>query len=100
MTEDRLSNLIDPTLRRMGIHGHVREAQLADVFAEVVGPAVASLCRVDSLRGTALVIATPHGALAHQLQMESADIVASINDRLGSVVVKRLAFRALDGRCP
>jgi predicted nucleic acid-binding Zn ribbon protein len=95
MTEQRLSDLIDPALRRMGIRAQVRDAQVQDAFADVVGAAMTPLCRAVSLRRGALLVATAHSALAHQLQLESPRIVAGVNARIGTDAVRRLAFTTL-----
>jgi predicted nucleic acid-binding Zn ribbon protein len=93
--EQRLADLFDPALRRMGIRKAVREVQLQDAFAEVVGPAVAPLCRAVSLERGALLVATLHTALAHQLQLEAPRIIHALNQRVGEGTVKRLRFTAL-----
>jgi hypothetical protein len=93
--EQRISDIFDPALRRMGIRRAVREAQLQDVFAVVVGPALAPLCRAISLDRGALLIGTVNSALAQQLQMESPGIIRSLNARVGDGTVKRLRFTAL-----
>jgi hypothetical protein len=93
--EQRVSDILDPALRRMGIRRAVREAQLQDIFATVVGPALAPLCRAISLDRGALLIATVNSALAQQLQMESPGIIRSLNLRVGEGTVKRLRFTPL-----
>jgi predicted nucleic acid-binding Zn ribbon protein len=93
--EQRLADLFDPALRRMGIRKAVREVQLQDAFAEVVGPAVAPLCRAVSLERGALLVATVHTALAHQLQLEAPRIFHALYQRVGEGTVKRLRFTAL-----
>lgn len=93
--EQRISELFDPALRRMGVRRAVREAQIQDVFAKVVGPALAPLCRAQSLDRGALLVATVHTALAHQLQLEAPRIIAALNARVGEGAVKRLRFTAL-----
>jgi hypothetical protein len=95
--ERRLDQIIWPALRRMGISRKVRDAQLDDVLALAVGPALAALCQPAGLDRGVLTIATAHGALAHQLQLDSPRLIASLNQHLGSEVVRRLRFRALDG---
>lgn len=96
--EHRLSDILDPALRRMGIRRAVREAQLQDVFAAVVGPALAPLCRAVSLDRGALLVATVNSALAQQLQMESPRLIHALNARVGEGTVKRLRFTALSDR--
>ena len=98
--EQRLDRILWPALRRMGISRRVRDAQLDDVLAAVVGPALAPLCRPAGLDRGVLTIATAHGALAHQLQLDAPRVIASLNEHLGTDVVRRLRFRPLDGGAP
>src|SRR5258708_39670789 len=98
--EQRLDQIIWPALRRMGISRKVRDAQLDELLALAVGPALAALCQPAGLDRGVLTIATAHGALAHQLQLDPPRLIASLNERLGGDVVRRLRFRALDGGPP
>lgn len=93
--EHRLADLFDPALRCMGVRRAVREAQVQEAFAEVVGPAVSPLCRAISLDRGALLVATAHTALAQQLQMDAPRLIASLNRRVGEGTVKRLRFTAM-----
>ncbi|HEX3607523.1 MAG TPA: DUF721 domain-containing protein [Candidatus Dormibacteraeota bacterium] len=93
--ERRIDAVVWPALRRMGISRKVREAQLDELLAQAVGPGVAALCRPAGLDRGVLTIATAHGALAHQLQLDAPRLIATLNAQLGSEVVRKLRFRAL-----
>ena len=90
--EERISEILDGSLRALGVRGRVREEQLRAALAGVVGPALAPLCRALSLERGTLLIATTSGALAHQLQMESPRIIDALNVAVGTTVVRRLRF--------
>ena len=92
MTAQRADQLFEVALRRLGVRRQVREAQVRDAFAEVVGPAVAPLCRAVSMERGVLCVATAHSALAHQLQLDSLRVVAALNARIGADAVRRLRF--------
>jgi hypothetical protein len=94
--EHRLGDILWPALRRMGISRKVRDVQLEAVLARVVGPALAHLCRPAGLDRGTLTVATAHGALAHQLQLDAPRVIAALNRELGAEVVRRLRFRGLD----
>jgi hypothetical protein len=103
MSDDRLDHigdLIDPALRRLGVRREVREVQLREHLEQVLGPALGPTCRALRLERGALLIATPNGATAQQLQLESPRIIAALNERLGADAVKRLRFAALSGDEP
>ena len=92
MSADRVSDLIDPALRGLGVRVQVREQQLRAALHDIVGPSLARMCRVDRLERGALVVATANTALSHQLQMDSATLIAVLNTRIGATAVKRLRF--------
>ncbi|MFN2581175.1 MAG: DUF721 domain-containing protein [Candidatus Dormibacteria bacterium] len=92
MDEQRVSDLLDPTLRSLGVRGRVREEQVRTALAQVVGPAMAPLCGAERLERGTLLITTSSTALAHQLQLESPRIIESLNAALGAPAVKRLRF--------
>lgn len=95
MSEDRVGDLLDPALRGLGIRARVREERVRQLFAGVVGPALAPHCRAERLEHGTLTIATANTALAHQLQLESTRLIAALNDSLGATIVRRLRFAPL-----
>lgn len=94
--EHRVGDVLWPALRRMGISREVRDLQLQAAVARVVGPALAHLCRPVGLDRGTLTVATAHGALAHQLQLDSPRVITALNRELGADIVRRLRFRPLD----
>ncbi len=95
MSTHRVSDLIDPALRGLGVRGRVREEQLRMALAEMLGPGLAPLCRAEKLERGALLIATANTALAHQLQLDAPRVIATLNRELGVDAVQRLRFTAL-----
>jgi hypothetical protein len=92
MTERRIADGFDPALRALGVRRQVREAQVATVFADVIGTQLAAICRAVSLERGTLCIATAHSALAHQLQLDAPTLIATLNARIGASAVRRLRF--------
>ena len=90
-----IADVLGGALRHLGVQREVREVQLREALAEVVGPAAAPLCEALSLERGTLLVATRNGALAQQLQMDMPAIVRALNLRLGTDAVKRLRFTAL-----
>ncbi len=90
-----IADVLGTALRRLGVQREVRQVQLRDAFAEVVGPALAPLCEAISLQRGTVLVATRNGALAQQLQLEMPTIVRALNERLGVEDVKRLRFTSM-----
>ena len=93
--DERIGDLLDGTLRKMGVRGKVREAQLREVFAECVGAALQPMCQALRLEGSTLVVGTTNTALAQQLHLDSPRLIAAVNASLGAAVVRRLRFVGL-----
>ena len=93
--ERRVGDLLDSALRHLGagVRRNVRDERVREAFADVVGPQLSRLCEAVSLERGTLLIATAHTALAHQLQLDSAQLIATLNDRLGTPPIRRLSFR-------
>jgi predicted nucleic acid-binding Zn ribbon protein len=94
---ERLSDLIDPALRGLGVRGRVREVQVREVFDEVVGAALAPMCRALSLERGVLLVGVANTSLSHQLHLDSVRLITMLNERLGTAAVRRLRFTTLDG---
>jgi predicted nucleic acid-binding Zn ribbon protein len=92
---DRVGDLLDKTLLKMGVRTQVREEQLRSALAAIVGPALSPMCRAISLERGALLIATSNSSLAHQLQLESVKLIAALNASLGTDAVRRLRFTSM-----
>jgi hypothetical protein len=97
---DRVGDLLDPTLKAMGVRGRVREAQIESALALLLGDSLSPLCHAVELKRGTLQLATANTALAHQLQVDSARLIHSLNDALGTPAIRRLRFTGLsrDGR--
>jgi len=95
LSEERLSDLIDPALRGLGVRGQVREERLRLALAEVVGASLASLCRAQRFDRGVLLIATANTALAHQLQMDAPRVIDALNRRIGQDLVRRIRFTGM-----
>ena len=96
MPEERIGDLFDNALRKLGVRREVRQLQLQEAFAEVVGETLSPLCRAVSLDRGALRIATANSALAHQLQLDAPRLIDALNERIGADAVKRLRFSAME----
>jgi predicted nucleic acid-binding Zn ribbon protein len=90
--EQRISELVDDALRGLEVRRQVRELQLREAFAEVVGAHAAAHCHAVALERGVLCIATAHTALAHQLRLDGPVLIAALNARIGTNAVHRLRF--------
>jgi hypothetical protein len=93
--EERIADILDPALRSLGVRARVREERIRLVLADVIGPALAKMCRAERLERGVLLIATTNTALSHQLQLDGPSLIDALNAGMGAIVVKRLRFCAM-----
>jgi predicted nucleic acid-binding Zn ribbon protein len=84
--------ILPRVLRRLGATRQVRQVRVEAAFAKVCGEYIRPHVRVYAVERSVLVLACAHPAIAHQLQIEAATILDSINAEVGGRVLTRLRF--------
>ncbi len=87
-----IDSVLPRVLRRMGVAGHVREAQACRAFEDVCGEFLRPHVRALRLEGGVLVVACAHPAVAHQLQLEVQPVLDAVNLVIGPPPIRRLRF--------
>jgi hypothetical protein len=59
--------------------GLVAEYRLRQAFREVLGDALAEACETIEVRGTTVSVTTANPALAHQLRLDSEELMRRLN---------------------
>ncbi|MFN2463189.1 MAG: DciA family protein [Candidatus Dormibacteria bacterium] len=93
-----LSDLIMPTLARLGLKTKARYLQVLGAWDEVVGEQVAAGARPTYFDRGRLQVETNSPALGHQLQLQAQMIVDKLNEAIGDRVVTNIRFRMAGGR--
>ncbi|MGH7903603.1 MAG: DUF721 domain-containing protein [Candidatus Dormibacteraceae bacterium] len=75
----KLGNLLPKVLAKQPNRGRLAELHVQALFRTVVGENLASSCDVVELHGSVLTIMTGNPALAHQLRLDSEELLARIN---------------------
>lgn len=84
--------ILPRVLRRLGATGQVRQVRIEAAFAKVCGDYIRPHVRVYAVERSVLVLACAHPAIAHQIQIEAATILDSINAEVGGRPLTRLRF--------
>jgi predicted nucleic acid-binding Zn ribbon protein len=90
-----VSELLVPSLARLGLRGRAVEAQVLAAWPEAVGEAVARETHCAGLSRGRLTIESTSSALSHQLLMQKQTIIDTLNLQLGDDLVRDLRFRLL-----
>ena len=80
-------------LARLGGNGRAREFRAFDCYARVVGPTFRAKTQPERLAGTTLFVRVASSALAHELVLLRAEILARMTAELGSGVVTEIRTR-------
>jgi hypothetical protein len=76
---DRLSKVLPRVLARQPRSNLVVEYRLRQAFREVLGDSLASACETIEVRGATVSVTTANPALAHQLRLDSEELMARLN---------------------
>jgi hypothetical protein len=74
-----LSKVLPRVLARQRHAGIVAEYRLRQAFREVLGEALTAACETIEVRGSTVSVTTPNPALAHQLRLDSEELIRRLN---------------------
>jgi hypothetical protein len=95
---DKLGNLLPRVLARQPGRGRVTELRVRRAFTDLLGPELAAGCEQIEVKGGTLTISTSNPALAHQLRLDSTELLSRLNrEQLGRELN---AIRIRTGRWP
>lgn len=87
----RLSDVLKPTLERIGPRGLWTEARLRKAWTDAVGEQVAIHAQVRRLRGRTLEVQVSSDAWATELTYLSQAVIAKLNAAMGGDVVDEIS---------
>jgi predicted nucleic acid-binding Zn ribbon protein len=92
------AHLMGEVLARVGGSGRAREFRVFECYTRVVGAGFASRTRPERLAGTTLIVRVTSAALAHELTLLRAEILARMAAEIGAETVTEIRTRvgALD----
>lgn len=88
-----IASLLPAAMRRMGGEPRVREGRIFAAYERAVGEALRRHTRADALHGSTLFARVNSSALAHQITLLRADILAKMRTDLGDDVPTELRTR-------
>lgn len=95
---DKLGNLLPRVLARQPGRGRITELRVRMAFAALLGHELASSCESIEVRGGTLTVSTSNPALAHQLRLDSVELLARLNGEQLGRDLKLIRVRT--GRAP
>jgi predicted nucleic acid-binding Zn ribbon protein len=89
----RIGDLIPALLEQLGLTRGVKEHEILERWAEIVGPKIAEVSSAERIREGKLWVVVGHPAWRNELMFMKADLIAKINRELGDTIVKDIIFR-------
>jgi predicted nucleic acid-binding Zn ribbon protein len=93
-----LSDLLVPTLARLGLKTKARYVQILAAWPAVVGEMVAAQTTPTSFARGRLTVETDSPAMGHQLHLQRQTILDGLNEKLGDTAVSDIRFRLAGDR--
>jgi predicted nucleic acid-binding Zn ribbon protein len=88
-----LSRLVPTVVKNLGLQQRLHQAQVLHLWPQIVGPAVAQLCRPFSLRNGRLELRVDHPAYIQELRPHKPLMLQKIAAQVGAGVVRDILFR-------
>ena len=88
-----LSDLLVPTLARLGLKTRARYVQIISAWPAVVGEMVAAHTTPTAFARGRLTVETDSPAMGHQLHLQRQTILDGLNEKLGDTAVTDIRFR-------
>jgi predicted nucleic acid-binding Zn ribbon protein len=88
-----LRGLVPKVLEDLGLAGATRVVEVAERWAEAVGPEIAAHSRPVLFKEDTLEVAVDSSVWCQQLQLRSPDILAALREALGDRAPSDLWFR-------
>jgi predicted nucleic acid-binding Zn ribbon protein len=89
----QVGGLVPRVLRDLGMEESAKAAAIAERWAEVVGPEIASHCEPTALHGSVLEATADSSAWCQALRLQSPEILAALKEAFGDAAPTGLRLR-------
>ncbi|MDR0982548.1 MAG: DUF721 domain-containing protein [Culturomica sp.] len=86
----KLNEVMNLLLKQYGIENKLRETEVANVWAEVVGGMIASKTKSLYIKNGKLFVSFTSSVVRNELSMVREGVIAALNAKVGEGVVKEL----------
>jgi hypothetical protein len=90
---EKLSKTLEKLLADQGWSARLREYRVFSLWEKAVGPGIARHAQPSSIRGRRLTVTVDSSAWMQQLSLLKPEIIAKVNDRLGTDGIENITLR-------
>ncbi|MGC8460330.1 MAG: DUF721 domain-containing protein [Candidatus Dormibacteria bacterium] len=91
--ENHIGDLLNASLRSLGVYTPVTTARVAESLRELLGPDLFALCTSISFRSGHLTVQVANASFATQLHYDQQRIIETLNERLGEGTISTFRVR-------
>jgi predicted nucleic acid-binding Zn ribbon protein len=88
-----IGNAIGTVLERLGLGKKVKQYEVLDAWAEIVGEQIAKVASAERIRDGKLVVSVAQSTWRNELIFLKRELIAKINNAMHQDVVKDIIFR-------
>jgi len=88
-----LGSVIDTLFQQLGLEKKIRQYDIVDVWASVVGSQIADVTSVDKIQNDVLVIKVTAAPWRTELTFRRKEILAKVHEAMKSDSIKDIRFR-------
>ncbi|MGL5682264.1 MAG: DUF721 domain-containing protein [Marinifilaceae bacterium] len=89
----KIDDLVRKALRNLGLEERFTEQEVIDIWPEVVGHSIASKTQEVFMNRGTLYVKFTSAVVRNEVSMVKEGLIAALNDKVGSVVVKELILK-------
>jgi predicted nucleic acid-binding Zn ribbon protein len=88
-----IGDILPALLEKLGLTRGVKEHEILERWAEIVGPKIAEVSSAERIRDGKLWVVVSHPAWRNELNFMKRDLIEKINRELGEEIVREIIFR-------
>lgn len=89
---ENIGDILRSMLEESCMTARLRESRACELWKEVVGPDIASLCSRPTISNGLMSVGVKAAPLRQELLMSRSSIIRIINDTIGTPVVREIRF--------
>lgn len=88
-----IGNLINSVLKQLGIDQKLKQFEIIDIWAKVVGEQISKVAKAETIRGGKLYVSVEHSTWRNELIYMKNELIDKLNAEMKQEIVKDIIFR-------
>ncbi|GHV67581.1 hypothetical protein FACS1894199_13350 [Bacteroidia bacterium] len=88
----KIDEVVEHYLKQFGLDKKLKECEIENIWAEVVGRMIASRTKGLRINNGKLFVSFTSSVIKHEMQVVKEGLIAALNEKVGSDVVKEIVI--------